>query len=537
MSDVKLKVDGREIALADTVTTIGRSSDNLISFPEDPNVSRYHAEIEQRGNEYCLIDLGSSNGTTLNDVKFTDEAYLKPGDVIVLGGSARIEFGTANNHSEKEDGQASASPTPSPAPAPVAARSAAAATAAAAPASSGGSKTFFLVAAIIACIAILFLAVAAAVLLFGGNSSGRAGGTSGGSSGGSSGSWFGKLFGSASCKAKAKIVKPETGDAISAATEIEIEVEDGDCVSKAVFTVDGTEFAAVESPFTATIDPKAFPELSDGVDHKVGVRLIDEAGDPIGEDTSVLLAFETRAITKPPSNSNVDSTNTQQPGQTPVQAKVGLIEVQDMTKRVAQQFAGKNSYNVSNKQFIAEVLKRTSEYAQEGYYDRANRYRDAIRVAWAREQNLDPGLGFLLAMSRSKFDPGAQGSDVGLWRMNSEFVTSNAYNGPCGAELLTDPSQNCAAKASALYMKAIVKGVFDDDLIYSAAVFGKSPQDAAIWKATLPANRSDVWTSIKTPQEREQLVRFFAAAIVAENPQKFGLKKDRPLSELYRLEG
>ena len=72
-------------------------------------------------------------------------------------------------------------------------------------------------------------------------------------------------------------------------------------------------------------------------------------------------------------------------------------------------------------------------------------------------------------------------------------------------------------------------------MIYGAAAFGKSPQDASIWKSSLPANRSDLWNTIKTAPEREQLVRFFAAGIVAENPQKFGLKRDRPLSELYKL--
>ena len=77
-------------------------------------------------------------------------------------------------------------------------------------------------------------------------------------------------------------------------------------------------------------------------------------------------------------------------------------------------------------------------------------------------------------------------------------------------------------------MKQMVFGVFGGDPIYSAAAFGKSTQDAGVWKATLPANRTDVWNSIKTAPEREQLIRFFAAGIVAENPQKFGLKKDRP---------
>jgi len=158
-----------------------------------------------------------------------------------------------------------------------------------------------------------------------------------------------------------------------------------------------------------------------------------------------------------------------------------------------------------------------------------------INVAYVQEQNLDAPLGFVLAMSRSKFVPAKQGNDEGLWRLTNEFVTTNAYNGSCGAETLSDKSQNCAAKASALYMKAIVYGVFDGDLIYSAAAFGKSSQDAGVWKASLPADRSDFWNAVKTPLEREQIARFFAAGIVAENPQKFGLKKDKPLSELYKV--
>jgi hypothetical protein len=119
--------------------------------------------------------------------------------------------------------------------------------------------------------------------------------------------------------------------------------------------------------------------------------------------------------------------------------------------------------------------------------------------------------------------------------MSNEFVTANAYNGLCGTETIGDATQNCAAKAAALYMKSMVFGVFEGDVIYAAAAFGKSPQDAGVWKATLPANRMDLWASIRTPAEREALVRFFAAGIVAENPLKFGLKRDRPLSELYRL--
>ncbi len=508
MTNVKLTFDGREFPLSTNIVTLGRTSENIISFPTDPNVSRHHAEIEFRDGEYCLSDLGSSNGTTVNGEKVTGEKYLKLGDVILLGGSSRIEIVPADAVADSESTPEPDVAVPNLMPPPLNVSNIASVAAPAGGASTGGSMTPLLVAGGIVCVAVLFVGVAAAVYYFSGSS----------------------------CQAKATITKPESGDAISAATEIEIDVVDGECVSKAVFTIDGVEFASPSAPFTATIDPKEFPELSDGVDHSLGVTLIDEKGEPIGQNSAVMLAFETRAVTKPTDDKQTTQANTGPtvPGQGNAK-QVSLIQVQEMMKQMVQKFGGKNAYNVSNKQFLTEVQKRTAEFAQDGYFERAARYRDAINVAFVREQNLDAPLGFLLAMSRSKFDPAKQGSDEGLWRMNTEFVTSNAYNGPCGSEPLSDPSQNCASKAAALYTKALVFGVFDGDPVYSAAVFGKSPQEAGAWKATLPANRSDIWNTIKTPQEREQVLRFFAAGIVAENPQKFGLKKDRPLSELYRL--
>jgi lysyl-tRNA synthetase class 2 len=71
MPDIKLQFDGKEFVLGDGITTIGRTTDNAVSFPGDSNVSRYHAEIELRGAEYCLIDLNSSNGTSVNGQKVT----------------------------------------------------------------------------------------------------------------------------------------------------------------------------------------------------------------------------------------------------------------------------------------------------------------------------------------------------------------------------------------------------------------------------------------------------------------------------------
>ena len=66
MPNATLKFNGREIRIGEDLTTIGRASDNTISFAEDSNISRYHVEIENRGGGFYLIELGSSNGTTVD---------------------------------------------------------------------------------------------------------------------------------------------------------------------------------------------------------------------------------------------------------------------------------------------------------------------------------------------------------------------------------------------------------------------------------------------------------------------------------------
>lgn len=503
MSEILLKFGDREMIPKDGVTTIGRTPDNDVSFPEDSNVSRYHAEIEARGQEFCLIDLNSSNGTTVNGVKINGETYLRPGDRILFGGTSELLFDPQKDD-ESDDPEPSSNVDVDLPPVGDAVHQAVGTTPSA---PAAGSRSMLLLAGGAVMVAAVVVGVAGAV-------------------------YYARR--SSSCDAKAKIVKPEPGETITKPTEIEVETENSECVAKASFTLDGVEFASAENkPYTAILDPKDHPDMADGFDHNLGIVLIDEDGNRIPQAGDILLAMETRKVEKPDEPEITQQTD--QPSQPtgPKGKEVSIIQVQEMTTRLVKQFSGTNRYNVSNKQFLQEVQKKSAEYAQEGYFDRASRYRDAINVAFVREQNLDPALGYILAMSRSRFDPQKQGSDEGLWKMNADFVKSNAYDGLCAGQLIAEPSQNCAAKAAALYMKAMVFGVFDGDAIYSAVAFGKSTADATAWKATLPANRSDVWNSIKTPAEREQLVRLFAAGIVAENPQKFGLKRDKPISALY----
>jgi hypothetical protein len=527
MPEARVKFDGQEISLGDKVVSCGRSPENDIPFAGDSNVSRYHAEIEPRDGGYWIIDLNSSNGTTVNGEQLIGDRPLNDGDKIVLGGSSELEFlvgpgarDTADNSDSKEssasDGggafpgvEVPKTDVPS-AEAPDLPTGGVETEAASV---SAGSKNLVIIAGIVCFVALICVGGGAAALFFGRGST---------------------------CDAKAVIKKPEPGDTIANPVDIEVEAENTSCVDRAVFTLDGLEIGSSDSePYTMNIDPSQYPDLADGLDHSLEIVLIDQDGKPIGQPNPVQLAFETRAVDKPTPTPEIAGNNGNKGNQ---QANTGntsgtavtLLDTQQMSVNLIKQFKGGFNYNIANRQFLQEVQKRTAEYAAAGFFDRAAAYRDAINVAYARENNLDAPLGFVLAMSRSKFVPTKQGDNEGLWQMTNAFAAANGYNGQCGTETLSDQSQNCAAKASAVYMKALVYSVFDGDPIYSAVAFGKSPQEAAAWKATLPANRSDVWNVIKTTAEREQLVRFFAAGIVAENPQRFGLK-DHPIDELYQV--
>lgn len=74
---------GHRFELGAESTTIGRESTCLICI-KDSEISRKHLEIKRIGSQYKLVDLGSSNGTQLNNVAVR-ESWLRRGDRIQVG--------------------------------------------------------------------------------------------------------------------------------------------------------------------------------------------------------------------------------------------------------------------------------------------------------------------------------------------------------------------------------------------------------------------------------------------------------------------
>jgi sigma-B regulation protein RsbU (phosphoserine phosphatase) len=65
--------------------SIGRSSAAEICFPEDAGLSRQHFAFENEGEDWTVQDLGSKNGTFVNNIPLKARLILKPGDRITAG--------------------------------------------------------------------------------------------------------------------------------------------------------------------------------------------------------------------------------------------------------------------------------------------------------------------------------------------------------------------------------------------------------------------------------------------------------------------
>src|ERR1700747_3520505 len=85
---------GRVFRELPTPVTIGREEGNMLRL-NDERVSRFHAKVQQDGDDVILTDLESTNGTRVNG-NVVQIRRLRFGDCVCMGRSV-LRFG-----SEKE---------------------------------------------------------------------------------------------------------------------------------------------------------------------------------------------------------------------------------------------------------------------------------------------------------------------------------------------------------------------------------------------------------------------------------------------------
>ena len=75
----------KTIPLTGESSRVGRSSAAELCFPEDAGLSRQHFAFEAQDGEWTVQDLGSKNGTFVNNIPLKARLILKPGDRITAG--------------------------------------------------------------------------------------------------------------------------------------------------------------------------------------------------------------------------------------------------------------------------------------------------------------------------------------------------------------------------------------------------------------------------------------------------------------------
>ena len=88
-------IAGSKYLLGAGKSTIGRHPESSIFF-DDITVSRRHAEVTLSGDEVKVTDVGSLNGTYLNQRQIDSSQQLVPGDVLQIGKFKLVYFQESN---------------------------------------------------------------------------------------------------------------------------------------------------------------------------------------------------------------------------------------------------------------------------------------------------------------------------------------------------------------------------------------------------------------------------------------------------------
>ncbi len=112
----------KEIPIVTRVISIGRDPSNDLVL-SDSMVSRRHAILEHRDNQYILRDNNSSNGTMVNGDRVDIEKPLRDGDLVAIGSSRLLfqldETAEASIPAAAAAKVRAAAPEAAPAPAPA----------------------------------------------------------------------------------------------------------------------------------------------------------------------------------------------------------------------------------------------------------------------------------------------------------------------------------------------------------------------------------------------------------------------------------
>src|ERR1044072_7451706 len=455
------------------VVSVGRRADNTVCL-EDSGVSKYHAVIERRGALYFITDLGSSNGTTVNNEPLVAQRALRDGELICLGGNSTLQVHLQGEQGDAPPpGVASASlpSAPSfnlPSVPSVQMPHAPNVRMPSAPSVHVPSAPNVRVpsAASIQALQVVQRLLGMPKSLLAGVSATLAGGLI------LAALWGLGVVGGSS----AKTTRPE--DELPGTEQLE-ELEGTAAKSKG-------EGAAAAPPASQEQAAPTSPA---------------KAAPPAGAAAAASAAASTDATAS-------------------------------LARALASQISQKSGYTFDPR-FVEQIKTYMNDYkAAANYYERAAKYRDPIEREFSNTQGIQPLVPYLLAMSQTKFVERDAG---GVWNLPptvfSQYAGSADPSDPNvstrAAAAYTRALLDTFEKEDFMYAIACYGMSVDQAGEVSRALEEKDPGRRL---------RGDFWkmksAGVVQGAQAERVARFFAAGIVFENPGQFGLKGE-PLSTLY----
>src|SRR5262249_45899582 len=302
-------------------------------------------------------------------------------------------------------------------------------------------------------------------------------------------------------------------------------------ILQVIYQLDDVDLARVRvPPYETELDPDRLATMLPGLaasNHVLSLTVEDKDGKRSLQPDKIVLSFAAGEGAAEPSTTDA----TTQPVDAPV--LLASKDISYLANSLARQICKRNQD--FSPEFVQAILLATRDYRFD-FVDDARRY-DPREIANAfSNKGLDPLLGFVLALSRSKFRPAASGGG-GLWVMPPPVLAEFAP----GQDVASLQVAKRSAEVAAAYAKALL-GLFDpDDFMYAIGGFCMATMRAGEIRAALnkefsQADRQDFWKVVNSglfPKESGgRVAQFFAAGIVGEYPAKFGLHW-APISSLY----
>jgi hypothetical protein len=318
-----------------------------------------------------------------------------------------------------------------------------------------------------------------------------------------------------------KIVSPLSGTTISEPVKVLVEADQPSCVSSVSYSIAGLQFARPETEiFETKLDPRALRErLSD----------LPDLPDLVDGDYELSIAIETSTGR---TEVMADSVRVRIEFPDPA-AEITLENIREMAEKLATRINQRGEIFVFDDEFLSQIRRATLTYRADMFTGAESLGANIRRTS--NSVGIPSQLMFLLAASRSRFstDPTIEGCGVDPNGAGAFKVPRSIMN-QFGAKAAVD--HETVTQVAARHLKELIQGQ-RDDFLYAVACFGEpSARIGDIFQRNDQQARRNFYDLVERgeirPEESGRVVCFFAAGIVAENPDKFGINA-RSFVDIY----